>query len=126
MESVPTLPSLHDNRHLRTCIGARYQLWRNCGPLSLVSLALDCFMIYYNIIFSIHIHSFQIRSAEENRQQGIHVMTLETHGHDIARFGRTNPYTRFFCWMPKSLPPRNQCTCWFAPTPLQLFTLWCY
>ena len=20
------------------------------------------------------------------------------------------------CWMPKPLPPRNQCACWFAPT----------
>jgi hypothetical protein len=51
-------------------------------------------MIYYNTKFSIHIHSFQIRSEEENRQQGIHVMTLETCEHDIAGFGRTNPYTR--------------------------------
>ena len=28
-------------------------------------------------------------------------------------------HTLIPCWMPRPLPPRNQCTCWFAPASMK-------
>ena len=75
----------------------------------------DCFAHFYFVYKkSSHICLWLFTRSMAGSVTLIMVIDTFLSWEPYKEFGRTNPYT-IPCWMPKPLPPRNQCTGWFAP-----------